>query len=107
MRFEKFLYDPSQMILKPPQSPNKKPPGRTSFIQRKDTRTSFIGVPSNSSGNSSDEEQRPTRVTFTGRKTIGEKASIDDDLEDILATQIRKSMIQGRFRHIVIQHQII
>ena len=85
------------MILKPPQSPNKKPPGRTSFIQRKDTRTSFIGVPGNSSGNSSDEEQRPTRVTFTGRKTIGEKASIDDDLEDILATQIRKSMIQARF----------
>ena len=80
-----FLYDPSQMILKPSQSPKKKPPGRTSFIQRKDTRTSFIGVSGNSSGNSSDEEQRPTRVTFTGRKTIGEKASIDDDLEDILA----------------------
>ena len=77
-----------------PKSPIKPPPGRTSFIQK---RTSFIGVPGNSSGNSSDEEPRPTRKTFTGRKTIGEQASIDDDLEDILATQIRKSMIQARF----------
>ena len=72
-------------------SPQGKPPGRTSFIQRQ-TRTSFI-MPSGD--NSSDEE--PRRVTMTFRKTIGGETNIDDDLEDMLANRIRKSMIQARF----------
>jgi len=73
-----------------PKSPPGKPPGRTSFIQRP-TRPSFIDRPG---GNSSDEEPRKTRTTISGRKTIGGETNIDDDLGDILATQIRKSMIQ-------------
>merc|ERR1712131_150346 len=71
-----------------PKSPKGKPPGRTSFIQRQ-TRPSFIMPPGD---NSSDEE--PRRVTISGRKTIGGETNIDDDLEDMLANRIRKSMIQ-------------
>ena len=83
-------------IVEPFKSPNEKPPplkSRISFINRP-TRPSII-VPSD--GNSSDEEPRPPRKTFTGRKTIGGETSLDDDLEDIMARQIRKSMIQARF----------
>ena len=74
-------------FLEPFKSPNVKPPGRTSFINR-NTRPSFI-LPSG--GNSSDEEPRQTR------KTIGGERSIDEDLEDLFVRQVRKSIIQARF----------
>jgi len=81
---EEDVFDDDGEVI--PKSPNKKPPGRTSFINR-NTRTSFI-LPSG--GNSSDEEPRQT-----GRKTIGGERSIDDDLEDLFVRQVRKSIIQN------------
>ena len=85
MKFKFFSRKNNKTLI----SPKGKPPGRTSFIQRQ-TRPSFIMPPGD---NSSDEEPRRVTISVT---------NIDDDLEDMLANRIRKSMIQARFNFCVV-----